>query len=246
MKTYKADLHIHTVLSPCGSLDMSPVAIVEKALEKGLNIIGITDHNSILQAACVKKIGEEKGLLVITGVEVTSKEEVHCLAYFEAQDTASEFQKYIDQYIPNIKNIPTLFGYQVQVDENDNVVYQEDRLLISAINQSVEQISKKVKSLNGIFILAHIDKSKNSIISQLGFIPPDLEADALEITRRGYDSGYLEKNPYLANNIFVCNSDAHYIEDIGKSYTEFELDSLRVSDLFDVFRLRQKTKIILN
>ncbi|NCA80147.1 MAG: PHP domain-containing protein [Sphingobacteriia bacterium] len=246
MKIYKADLHIHTVLSPCGSLDMSPVAIVDKALEKGLDIIAITDHNTTLQAECVQKIGKQKGLMVITGVEVTSKEEVHCLAYFKEKNQISEFQEYIDQHIPNIQNNPDYFGYQIQVDENDNIVYQEERLLISAINQSVEQILKKVKTLDGIFILAHIDKSKNSIISQLGFLPPDLEVDALEVTKRGLDSGFIEQNSYLSNNLFVSNSDAHYIDDIGKSFTQYKLETLSIPELFKIIRTKQKNKIILN
>lgn len=246
MKFYKADLHIHTVLSPCGSLDMSPNAIVDKALEKGLDIIAITDHNTTLQAECVQKIGRQKGLMVITGVEVTSKEEVHCLAYFEEKNQIYEFQQYIDQHIPNIQNNPDYFGYQIQVNENDDIVYQEERLLISAINQSVEQISKKVKTLDGLFILAHIDKSKNSIISQLGFLPPDLEVDALEVTKRGLDSGFLDQNSYLSNNLFVCNSDAHYIDDIGKSFTQYKLEELSISELFKIIRTKQKNKIILN
>lgn len=246
MNSYKADLHIHTVLSPCGSLDMSPCAIVDKALETGLQIIAITDHNTTLQAECVMKIGEKKGLMVIPGVEVTSKEEVHCLAYFQSFDTALEFQKYIDEHMPIIQNNPDFFGHQVQVDENDNIVYQEERLLISAINQSVEQISKKVKSLDGIFVLAHVDKSKNSIFSQLGFIPPDLTTDAIEISHKGIETGFLEKNAYLNSNVIILSSDAHYIEDIGKSSTHFKLPALTKTELFNCILSKNKANIILN
>jgi len=246
MNKYKADLHIHTVLSPCGSLDMSPTAIVDKALETGLQIIAITDHNTTLQAECVIKIGEKKGLLVIPGVEVTSKEEVHCLAYFQSFETASQFQLYIDEHMPFIPNNPDFFGHQVQVDENDDIVYQEERLLISDINQSVEQISKKVKSLDGIFVLAHIDKSKNSIFSQLGFIPPDLEMDAVEISKRGIENGFLEKNAYLKKYVILSSSDAHFIEDIGKSSTNFMLPSLTKTELFNCILSKNKTDIILN
>jgi len=56
MKTYRADLHIHSVLSPCGDLDMSPVNIVEEASRKGLDIIGITDHNTTRHTGLVKRL----------------------------------------------------------------------------------------------------------------------------------------------------------------------------------------------
>lgn len=46
MKQYLADLHIHTCLSPCGSLEMSPSEIVRRSLAKGLDAIAITDHNT--------------------------------------------------------------------------------------------------------------------------------------------------------------------------------------------------------
>ena len=84
MKKYRADLHIHTVLSPCGDLEMSPVNIVQKAKERSLNILGISDHNSTLHAPLIKKLAAKEGILVLMGAEVTTKEEVHCLCFFEA------------------------------------------------------------------------------------------------------------------------------------------------------------------
>ena len=48
---FKADMHIHSVLSPCGDIEMSPSAIVAQAKAKGLDIIGLTDHNSTLNGS---------------------------------------------------------------------------------------------------------------------------------------------------------------------------------------------------
>ena len=80
---------------------------------------------------------------------------------------------------PDIPNDPEKFGFQVVVDPEEQIIYEEPKLLISALNQSLEEIAHKVRQLDGIFIPAHIDKPCFSILSQLGFVPPDLRYDAL-------------------------------------------------------------------
>lgn len=82
MKEFRVDLHLHTCLSPCGSLEMSPRQIVETALEQGLDAIAVTDHNSTLQCPEIQTLGEECGLVVFAGAEVTTREEAHCVALF--------------------------------------------------------------------------------------------------------------------------------------------------------------------
>lgn len=77
----RADLHIHTVLSPCGDLEMSPENILHFAQVQGLNMIGITDHNSTRQAPIIRDYGKTKGIFVLTGAEICSKEEVHALTF---------------------------------------------------------------------------------------------------------------------------------------------------------------------
>ena len=231
MKTYRADFHIHTVLSPCGDLDMSPKNIIRKAKEKRLDIIGITDHNSTKQCSVMKKTGDKNGIFVLQGVEITTKEEVHCLAFFENDEKLSEFQNYIEQHLPDIKNNVDLFGYQVVVDENENIVEQIDTLLISAINQSISQVEKKVHSLGGLFTPAHINKLKNSIISQLGFVPSDLNIDALELSKHTTKEKFLNDNNYLKNYSFIQSSDAHYIENIGDVTTILKMNEINFQEI---------------
>lgn len=226
MKTYRADLHIHTVLSPCADLYMSPRNIIDEAKKKGIGIIGITDHNTTLQAPLIEKIGRQQNIFVLCGAEVTTKEEAHVLCFFSNFQLLGLFQKYLDQHLPNIKNNTELFGYQVQVDINENICYTEERLLISAINQTIEQIEQKTHSLGGIFIPAHINKTKNSIISQLGFVPPDLNYDALELSKHTTYSSFVMQNKYLKNASFIKSSDAHFVNDIGSTYTNFIIDRL--------------------
>ena len=129
----RADLHIHTILSPCGDLEMSPANIIGIALRKGISLIGISDHNSTRQAPLIQELGEKQGLRVLCGTEINSIEEVHALAYFPTLERLAEFQTYLDHHLPDIKNNPDKFGYQVVVDAEEQITYEEERLLISAL-----------------------------------------------------------------------------------------------------------------
>ncbi len=223
---YKADLHIHTILSPCGDLSMSPRNIVETALSRGLQIIGIADHNSTRQAPLVKKIGEEMGLFVLCGCEITSKEEAHCLAFFENDATLNEFQKFLDAHLPDIPNDTDKFGYQVVVDENEEIVYEEPRLLLSALDVDLDGLYDEVHRLNGIFIPSHIDKPTTSLMSQLGFVPPDIKADAMELSKFNTPEKFIKRFAYLKKFKFIQSSDAHVLDTIGETFTEIELPEL--------------------
>ena len=225
MKIFKADLHIHTVLSPCGDLEMSPSNIIRFARSKQLDIIGITDHNTTRQCGVVRELGQAAGIFVLCGVEVTTKEEAHCLAFFETTESLEAFQVYLDAHLPQIKNNPDLFGYQVAVDADDQIFFEEERLLISAIDQSIEKIEEKIHELNGLFIPAHVNKGKNSVISQLGFIPDDLNIDALELSKHISREEFISKNKYLKNQVFIKNSDAHIPGLIGETTTGFEMEA---------------------
>ncbi|GHV36308.1 histidinol-phosphatase [Bacteroidia bacterium] len=225
MPIFRADLHIHSFLSPCGDLSMSPQNIVDKALEKGLDIIGIADHNSTRQANLVKKIGEKNGLFVLVGCEISSKEEAHCLAFFETETQRIQMQNILDKHLPNIANDEERFGYQIVVDENEDIVYEEPKLLISALDLSLDELYDIVHNIGGIFIPAHVDKKTTSLMSQLGFVPPEIKADALELTKFMETDKFLKRFPYLKKFKFLHSSDAHFIDIVGERYTEMELPS---------------------
>lgn len=224
MKEFRADLHIHTLLSPCGDLGMSPANIVAEAAGKGLDIIGITDHNSTRHCGLISRLAAEKGIFVLTGAEVTTKEEVHCLVFFEKTDTLALFQEFLDANLPDIKNDPDIFGDQVVVDENEFIIYTEDKLLTGALKVSISELEKFVHDHDGIFIPAHIDRLKNSIYSQLGFLPPDLFADALEISRRSTPESFAQVHPEIRAFSLVTNSDAHFPGVTGTAFNLFRLE----------------------
>ncbi len=246
MKTYRADLHIHSVLSPCADLEMSPVNIINKAKEKKLDIIGLTDHNSTKQAKVCREIGEKNGIFVLCGAEVTSKEEIHCLAFFENDENLAKFQQFVENHLPEIKNNVKQFGYQLIVDEEENIINEEDMLLSTALNVSIDALADKVHELNGLFIPAHVNRQKFSLISQLGFIPSDIKADALEISKYISKEDFLKQYPYLSAFQIIQNSDSHFLESIGETSTVFEMNEVSFSEICKAIRGIGNCKTIVN
>ncbi len=226
MKVYRADLHIHTVLSPCGNLEMSPVNIVAKAKEQKLDIIGVTDHNSTRHCKIIRQLGEKQGLYVMMGVEVTTREEVHCLAFFENDKILDEFQQYLESNLPYIKNDTDYFGYQVVVDEQENILEEIDSLLIVGINKSIAEVQDMVRKLNGIFIPAHVDRPRNSILSQLGFMPDNITPDAIEINGPVEKKDFINNHPEFNQYSLIKNSDAHMLSQIGQRHTDYVLEDI--------------------
>lgn len=230
LKKIKADLHIHTCLSPCGDMDMMPAMIVEKARSKGLDVIGICDHNSSENVAAVKKAGEKYNLKVLGGMEVTSKEEVHILALFDENKNLSELQETVYENLDG-KNDEEFFGYQLIVDEQDEIIDLNKKLLIGATELTVERIVELIHSLNGLAIASHVDRERFSLIGQLGFVPEGLELDGLELSPRYMSEKKKLEFPMASGFPLVTFSDAHLPDDIGKTSTTFLLDDITVIEL---------------
>lgn len=210
MKLYY-DLHIHSALSPCGDEDMTPNNIVNMAYIKGLDIIAVTDHNSCKNVRAVMEAA--KGVIkVVPGMEVTTSEEVHVLCYFPDVDAAEDMSDFIRANMQGIKNQPEIFGKQLVMDAQDEIVGEEEELLVNAVNLDIYQVSAETKKRGGLFIPAHIDKSSYSITSNLGFLPPDLYVDGLEITARGIE----KYGQIYAEYGIITDSDAHYLENISE------------------------------
>lgn len=231
LKSFRADLHIHTVLSPCADLEMSPKNIVQRAKETGLQIIGITDHNSTRNAKLVKRLANEVGIFVLMGAEVTTKEEVHCLAFFEFESELDAFQEMLDAQITKIPNIDGHFGYQPIVDEQDNILEMVEYYLTVSLKLGIEEVQQAVCSLNGIFIPAHIDRPFNGIIGQLGFIPPDLKFDALGISKNISEKHARKHYNLPSKTTLIRNSDAHYLEQIGEICNLFYMTEINFTEI---------------
>ena len=221
LKEYRADLHIHTCLSPCASLDLSPLKIVERARMERLDMIAITDHNTAKNVRAVMQLGKEGGLKVIPGMEVQTREEIHLLALFPDGGSVALWDGEVYRHLPDVKNDPEVFGDQPVVDSEGNILRFEERLLINSLDLSLEEVKRRVEEGGGLIIPSHFDKGSYSLISQLGLIPPDLELEALEMSRgmEVRQSGTFA-DPSLSIPRII-SSDAHSLEDIGSAYTGF-------------------------
>jgi len=224
MNTYCADLHIHSVLSPCGDLEMSPGNIVDEAARKGLDMIAVTDHNHTGHARLTRKLGASKGIWVLYGAEVNTREEVHCLTFFDTDEQLDAFQEALEENLPKIANDTSLFGHQVVVDEQDQILEEITYSLYPGVKWGIGETAKVVHELGGLFIPAHVDRPMNGLYTQLGFLPGDLKVDGVEILRHITRESVVRDHPELAEICLISNSDAHYLEEIGRSYTRFTME----------------------
>ena len=230
MKNYNIDLHIHSVLSPCASLVMTPANILKKANEIGLDIIAITDHNSAKNVKITMKLAKKFGIIVIPAMEVESSEEIHLLCFFPKLQKLLDWQNIVYDNLPNLKNDEDYFGYQLITDKNDKYKAKEKRMLATAVNLNISQIVTKVKKLNGIVIPSHIDKSYG-IIKNLGFIPRDLNLKILEISKKSDLAEIKKQYLYLKEYNLIKNSDSHYLNEL-KIMTRTNLNNFNFENLF--------------
>ncbi|HHV96480.1 MAG TPA: PHP domain-containing protein [Clostridiaceae bacterium] len=226
---YYVDLHIHSALSPCADDDMTPNNIVNMAMLKGLDIISVTDHNSAENLEAVIKCGKKTGILVIPGMEIETREEVHVVCFFPSLNSALKMQHEVYKALPSIKNRSDIFGNQLIFDEQDNVVSSLERMLITATNITIEEVNKKVKELGGVMVPAHVDRESYSILSNLGMIPEEFKFRYLEVSRFCNIKTFLQKYPNLSHYKFIISSDAHNLGSILERESEIELEEKSVS-----------------
>lgn len=210
------DLHIHSCLSPCGDDDMTPGNIVGMASIKGLDVIAVTDHNSCKNCPAVLRLAEKFGVLAIPGMEINTSEEVHAVCLFAGLEQAMDFDAYVHERLMPFPNKEEIFGRQQICDENDEIVGTEKLLLIGSTDISFSDLWGLVCAYDGVMFPAHIDRSSNSLISNLGFVPPDSRFAVAELKDPGCLYSLRRDNPYLKNCRILCNSDAHYLEHINE------------------------------
>ncbi len=252
----KADFHIHSCLSPCASLTMSPKKIVEVAKDIGLNAIAITDHNSSKNNLALKNLSQKyKDFYCLFGMELTVSEEFHTLCLFENFETAMKFDEIIYNSLPYVKNIPEKMGSEVIVDENDYVVSELDKYLGIASTYSFETAYNLVNSLGGICIPSHIERDFYGVLYQLGYLP-QFDYVACEVAYSSFKNSYLKNGktifkPYdisidkiKTDENFISNSDSHTPEDIGRIYNEIEVREFSLEELKKAFK-QKNYKIVL-
>ena len=220
------DLHMHSCLSPCGDNDMTPFNLVNMAALKGLDIIALTDHNTCKNCGSAVEAGREAGIKVVPGMELCTSEDIHVVCLFPAVDNAMAFDDYVYRRIPRIKNQPEIFGDQIIMDKEDNVVGKEELLLVTASEISIDNVESLVKSFDGISFPAHIDKNAYSVLSSFGMFPEEIGFSTVEVTSRADREELKKEHPALRTKRFISNSDAHYLWDINEKINSIESDEL--------------------
>jgi PHP family Zn ribbon phosphoesterase len=231
MRWFRADLHIHSVLSPCGGLEMSPKALVARLKECEIDWFAITDHNSMANCPAYAKVAKKAELYFSWGVEIQSSEEIHILAYFDVQEQAQAFDRELYASLLPIENDANFFGDQVIIDENENIISMEQRALINSSLWDLSHVVKKIRAYGGFAVPAHVDAGTNSIISQLGFMPEEPTFELFGLTAGMNEESWKDEQPYFAKRSFLKASDAHYLADIGSGYSELYLENASIAEL---------------
>lgn len=212
MERYKYDFHMHSCLSPCGDNDMTPNNLVGMAKLMGFDMIALTDHNSCKNTPAAVKIGEAMGITVVPGMELCTSEEAHVVCLFPNVERALEFDGYVSERIPDIKNKPEIFGEQLIMDEDDNVIGHEDRLLITSSFIGVNDVKRAAESFGGTAFPAHVNRDSYSVVASLGVIPPECGFTAAEITSDCDFEAFSAMHPELEGLKILTDSDTHYLE----------------------------------
>lgn len=231
MSIYEADLHIHTILSPCAEVEMIPPLIVAKAIDAGLDIIAVTDHNSAENVSAVIEAAEGSHLKVIPGIECETLEGIHLSCLFDDLKSVLDMQELIYTRLPDLPNRPETFGAQFVVDATGDFIRYNERLLLVPAELSIEEVADAVNDLGGLVIPAHVDRTSYGIYGVLGFLPFEPDFRIVEISHHITEESALMRYPDLAGRMIFHSSDAHRLEEIGTGRTWLDLNHRSASDI---------------
>jgi len=224
-REYFYDLHMHSCLSPCGDVDMTPNNLVNMAMLKGLNIIALTDHNTARNCPAALQVARGLPITVLPGLELNTSEEIHVVFIFPDIDRAMAFDAYVYDRLNKVENRHEIFGEQIIMDADDRVTGVENMLLINATSISIDETWALARRFGGFCWPAHIDRQSNSVIAALGFLPPDLPHPTLEVYRPELFFRDPHNREITAGKRIITNSDAHTLTDIAEPVRSLPLES---------------------
>ena len=224
MNRYYYDFHIHSCLSPCADNDMTPNNIAGMGALAGLNIMALTDHNSSRNCPAFFAAAKRNGIIPIAGMELTTAEDIHVVCLFETLEDALRFNDEVDRQRIRFANRTDIFGDQLLVDENDEVIGTEDDLLPNATQIPIENVPELVDSYRGVSFPAHIDRDANGIVATLGVFPEDSGFFLAELHDSSKAEEYRTRFPVLRGMRLLTGSDAHYLWDIRDKECYFDLE----------------------
>jgi predicted metal-dependent phosphoesterase TrpH len=230
MKRFRADLHVHTVLSPCAEVEMIPPLIVRAAIERGIDLLAVTDHNASANVVAVQKAAQGTDLRVLPGMELQTREEVHLLCLFDTLEQLEAWQFLVNEHLPSLENDSKYFGEQFVVDETGEFIRRETQLLLTSTDFSLEEAIAAVHALEGLAIPAHIDRKANGLLEILGFVPEEAQVEALELSRHVTAEVAPLRYPQIHGYPLVRDGDAHRLNEF-LGVNEFLLESPTLAEV---------------
>lgn len=217
MTKYYYDFHVHSCLSPCADDDMTPNNIAGMATIKGLNVLALTDHNSAKNCPAFFEACRRQGIIPIAGMELSTEEDIHLVCLFERLEDAMRFDKVVSEHVLPIVNRPEIFGEQLVLDGDDEIIDNEELLLISPTDLPIDEAIKLARAYGAHVHPAHIDRDSNGIIAVLGSIPDEYNFKIFELREKEN----LERISQIVStlsekNVLVC-SDAHSLWNISEA-----------------------------
>ena len=228
MMRYTYDLHTHSCLSPCADNDNTPNNIAGMAYLSGIKIVALTDHNTTKNCPAFFEAAKRYGIIPVAGLELTTSEDIHLVCLFEKLDSALKFDEYLQERRVLIKNRTDVFGDQLILNGEDEIIGEDEHLLSNATTISLDEAPELIRSFGGICYPAHIDRDANGIIAILGTLPPTPHFECVEI-HSGERIPEFKENYGLSDKLIIVSSDSHYLTDINESNNYFELDADQAS-----------------
>ncbi len=215
LSPYWVDLHLHTVLSPCGELEMGAPEIVSAYREAGISLCAVTDHNDIANAPAVREAADGDPV-VLTGMEVQTAEDIHVVVLFPDNGVARDYREWLWREMPPIENNPDIFGYQLVIDRENNILDEQGTLLVQGVRYPVDDVALEAFRRGALVILAHLDRPSFSYESVLGRVPDDFPCHALELSPAVSHAAFEWWRERYPDRLFIRSSDSHRLSTISK------------------------------
>ena len=222
MSLYTYDLHVHSCLSPCGDNDNTPNNLAGMATLNNIQIMALTDHNSCRNCPAFFTAAKRYGIIPIPGMELTTSEDIHVICLFPELELALAFNDEVDGRRVRFKNNKEIFGDQLILDGEDEVIGEEEDFLTNATTISYDEVPEIVEKYRGACYPAHIDREANGVISILGTLPEEPDFHAVELHFAKNVASYTEEF-HLENKRVIVSSDAHYLQDLREDNASIEI-----------------------
>lgn len=229
MSEFRAELHIHSCLSPCADDDMTPANIAGMALLAGADVAALTDHNSTDNCPAFFAACEMYGVVPVGGMELTTAEEIHLVCLFATLEAAMAFGAAVQGHRMRVPNRPAFFGNQILMDAEDRVCGEEPFLLPPATDLSLEEAAALVHAHGGAAYPAHVERPSGGVLAILGGMPASPRFRAAEVR----DAALLESlhnRPDMAGLRLLTASDAHQLHAVGDAMTVLDLPGVDGND----------------